>query len=152
MVASSRSSSFSPFHSLRALIAPSGRKQIYGAYERPPYPIIIDTPTPRDILGALRFSDFFMGGTIVGTGIVWSYLISRPFPMLAQRLLVYHGISHLFTVVALSLMITIPYRRLTGFWDNGLRWSKPEDKLRKYDNTSQFEKATIWGRIKPSKD
>jgi hypothetical protein len=49
-------------------------------------------------------------------------------------------------------MITIPYRRLTGFWDNGLRWSKPEDKLRKYDNTSEFEKSSIWGRIKPSKD
>ena len=57
-------------------------------------------------------------------------------------------------MVSVGLMINIPYRRLTGFWDNGLRWSKPEDKLRggKYDNTSQFESATIWGRIKPSKD
>jgi hypothetical protein len=154
VVASSRSSSFSPFHSLRALIAPAGYKQIYGAYERPPFPIIIDTPTPRDIVGALRFSDFVMGATVYGTGIIWSYAISRPFPMLSQRLLVYHGISHLFFMVSVGLMINIPYRRLTGFWDNGLRWSKPEDKLRggKYDNTSQFEKATIWGRLKPSKD
>ena len=149
---STRAGSFSPFHSLRALIAPSGSKAIYGAYERPPYPIIIDTPTPRDIVGAWRFSDFVMGATVYGSGIVWSYIISRPSPQLAQRLLVYHGISHLFFALSVSLMITIPYRRLTGFWDNGLRWSKPEDKLRKYDNTSEFEKSSIWGWIKPSKD
>jgi hypothetical protein len=49
-------------------------------------------------------------------------------------------------------MITIPYRRLTGFWDNGLRWSRPEDKLRKYDNTSVFEKQSIWGKLRPSRD
>ena len=95
-----------------------------------------------------------MGGSIYGAGILWAYTISRPFPQLAQRLVVYHGVSHMVSVVALSLMFTIPYRRLTGFWDNGLRWSRPEDKLRggKYDNTSQFEKATVWGKIRPSKD
>jgi len=91
-----------------------------------------------------------MAGTIYGSGIIWSYIISRPFPLLAQRLVVYHGVSHLFFMTSVALMLTIPYRRLTGYWDNGLRWSKPEDKLRKYDNTSQFEKNSIWGWIKPS--
>lgn len=91
-----------------------------------------------------------MGATLYGTGIVWSYTISRPFTQLTQRLLVYHGMSHLFFVVTAYLMILIPYRRLTGFWDNGLRWRKPEDRLRKYDNTSEFEKATLWGKLKPS--
>ena len=149
---SQRQSSFSPFHSLRAIVAPSGNKAIYGAYERPPFPIIVDTPSVRDIVSSWRFSDFVMGGTIYGTGILWSYLLSRPFPQLSQRLLVYHGMSHLFFVTAAALMITIPYRRLTGFWDNGLRWSKPEDKLRKYDNTSVFEKNSVWGSLKPSRD
>jgi hypothetical protein len=154
VVTSQRASSFSPFNSLRALVAPTGRKSIYGAYERPPFPIIVDTPTPRDIVGAWRLSDFIMAGTIYGSGIVWSYVISRPFPTLSQRLLVYHGISHLFFMLSLSLMITVPYRRLTGYWDNGLRWSRPEDKLKggKYDNTSQFEANTIWGLLRPSKD
>ena len=147
---SKRSSSFSPFHSLRAIVAPSGTKAIYGVYERPPFPIIIDTPSVRDIVGSWRASDFVMAGTIYGTGIVWSYAISRPFPQLAQRLLIYHGLSHMFFVASFALMLTIPYRRLTGFWDNGLRWSKPEDKLRKYDNTSVFEKNTVWGYLKPS--
>ncbi len=149
---SQRSSSFAPFHSLRAIIAPSGNKAMYGAYERPPFPIIVDTPTPRDIVSSWRFSDFVMGGTVYGTGILWSYVVSRPFPALSQRLVVYHGLSHLFFVTAVGLMITIPYRRLTGFWDNGLRWSRPEDKLRKYDNTSLFEKSSVWGSLKPSKE
>ena len=56
-----------------------GGKAIYGAYERPPYPIIIDTPTARDIVANLNFSDFVMGGSIYGVGILWSYVISRPF-------------------------------------------------------------------------
>jgi len=60
--------------------------------------------------------------------------------------------SHLFFVTAAALMINVSYRRLTGFWDNGLRWNKPEDKLRKYDNTSLFEKNSIWGSLKPSRD
>ena len=41
----------------------------------------------------------------------------------------------------------VPYQRLTGFYDNGLRWRRPEDKLRKFDLTSDFEKATFWGRF-----
>jgi hypothetical protein len=125
---------------------------MYGAYERPPFPIIVDTPSVRDIVSNWRFSDFVMGGTVYGGGILWSYLLSRPFPNLSQRLIVYHGMSHLFFMTAVALMITIPYRRLTGFWDNGLRWNKPEDKLRKYDNTSVFEKTSIWGSLKPSSD
>ena len=77
-----------------------------------------------------------MGGTIYGSGILTGYLLSRPFTQVQQKLLTYHVISHMFFVAAGFLMIVIPYRRLTGFWDNGLRWRKPEDKLRKYDNTS----------------
>lgn len=49
-------------------------------------------------------------------------------------------------------MIAVPYRRLTGFWDNGMRWAKPEDKLRKYDCTSHFEQATGWSKYKLSGD
>ena len=29
-------------------------------------------------------------------------------------------------------MALLPYRRLTGYWDNGLRWKVPEDKLKKF--------------------
>lgn len=146
VVASKRYSTYSPFNSLRSLFNLGG-KSIYGTYERPPYPIIIDTPTLRDIVSSWRFSDFVMFGSIYGTGIVWSYVLSRPFPQLMQRLVVYHGLSHLFFIAAAVQMLTVPYRRLTGYADNGLRWRNPDDKLKKYDSTSEFEKATWWGRF-----
>ena len=152
VVAASRTSAFGPLSSLRCLWATVGHKSIYGPYERPPFPIQVNNPSWSDIFGAMRLSDFFMGATIYGSGVVWGYTVSRPMPMLMQRLIVYHGCAHMFGVLALSLMIAVPYRRLTGYWDNGMRWRKPEDKLNKYDSTSHFEAATGWGRWKIRSD
>jgi len=36
------------------------------------------------------------------------------------------------------------YYRLKGLVDNGLRWKRPERKLRKYDFSTEFEDNTIW--------
>mmetsp|Transcript_115208 Transcript_115208/g.159862 ORF Transcript_115208/g.159862 Transcript_115208/m.159862 type:complete len:161 (+) Transcript_115208:2-484(+) len=148
VVASVRANSFDPFSSLRCIWASSGFKNIYSAYERPPFPIQVNQPSWSDILGAMRFSDFFMGASIYGSGILWGYVVSRPMPMMMQRLVVYHGVAHMAGVVALSLMVAVPYRRLTGYWDNGMRWRRPEDKLNKYDSTSHFEAATGWSKYK----
>ena len=109
---------------------------------------MIEKPSIYDLVGSFRISDYFMFGSLYGTGILASYVMSRPFPQVTQRLLVYHGISHLFFAFAAVSMIVIPYRRLTGFWDNGLRWRKPEDKLNKFDTVSHFEKATGWSRFR----
>ena len=136
------------FSSINALWKVVGHKKIYGPYDRPPFPIIIDKPTVQDLFAASRFSDYFMFGSIYGTGVLWSYMISRPFPTILQRLIVYHGISHIFFVTAIAATVLIPYRRLTGYWENGLRWRKPEDKLNKFDSTSHFEKATGWSRFR----
>ena len=125
---------------------------MYSPYERPPYPILIENPTFRNLLQNLRFSDFVMGGTIYGVGVLWAYYASRAFVELSHKLLIYHGLSHLFFVTAGCAMMIVSFRRITGYWDNGLRWRKPEDRLRKYDNTSHFEAATIWGRIRPPRD
>ena len=152
MVVSERASSFAPLHSLRMFIARSGRKQIYGVYERPPYPIIIDKPTVKDIVSNFSFPDYVMGATIYGTGLLLGYSCSRGLLLLQQRLLVYHIISHLGFVVGVSSMLACSFRRLTGFYDNGLRWKKPEDKLRKYDNTSHYEAATVWKYISHSRE
>ena len=121
---------------------------MYGAYERPPYPIIIDVPTIRDVITNLTLSDFVFGSTFYGGGVLAAYVISRPFPLIMQRLVVYHGVSHCFLFSAACYMFMMSYRRLTGYGDNGLRWRIPEDKMKKYDNTSVYEKSTIWGRIK----
>ena len=147
-VVTSERSSRGPLSSLSALWKVIGHKRVYSPYERPPFPIIIDKPSLQDLVSSFRFSDYFMFGSIYGTGIIWSYMLSRPFPSIMQRLLVYHGVSHMFLVAAISAMAVVPYRRLTGFWDNGLRWSKPDDKLKKFDATSHFEKATGWDRFR----
>lgn len=101
-----------------------------------------------DIFSEFRTSDLFMGFSIYGAGIAWAYLCSRPFTMLTQRMVVFHGVSHMFMIAALSLSLQMPYRRLTGFADNGLRWTTPSDKLKKFDSTSHFEQATIWKRFR----
>ena len=125
-----------------------GHKRIYGPYERPPFPIIIDKPSMQDLLSSFQFSDWVMAGSIYGTGLVWGFTISRPFPSMMQRLLVYHSMSHMFFMLAVGSMAVVPYRRLTGFWDNGLRWKKPEDKLHKFDTTSHLERSTGWSRFR----
>ena len=90
-----------------------------------------------------------MFGSIYGAGCIYAYIASRPFRTLAARLLVYHGGSHLFFVFAASTaFVTIPFRRLTGFWENGTRWRLPEDKLNKFDMTSHYEMATGWGKYR----
>ena len=89
-----------------------------------------------------------MFGTIYGTGILASYKLSRNFPSLVQRLSTYHFMSHFSFVVAVCSMLVVPYRRLTGYWENGLRWKQPEDKLKKFDATTHYEKATGWSRFR----
>ena len=102
---------------------------MYGIYERPPFPIKIDQPTYGDVAREWRASDAFMGATIYGVGILNGYLCSRNWPILGQRLVIYHTMTHFFFVIACASMVLLPYRRLTGFWDNGLRWKVPEDRL-----------------------
>ena len=143
-----QSESFRPLASLRSYYCYVGNRQIYGVYERPPFPIIIDVPTARDIVSNWQASDFVMAGGIYATGILLAYAVSRPFPTIAQRLLVYHTVSHIFLVNAAISTLLVPFKRLTGFWDNGLRWKHPEDKLRKYDNTTHFENNTFWKRFR----
>ena len=148
MVQSDRSSAWGPFSSLRMIWTRHDNHQLYGAFERPPFPIKVDQPTLKDVMLETRISDLVMLGSIYGAGIGWAYLASRPMVMLTQRLVIFHGISHLALVTAFCMSFGQPYRRLTGFADNGLRWTTPKDKLKKFDATSHFEKATIWGRFR----
>ena len=152
VVQSERAIAWGPFSSLRTIWTRFDNKNIYGKYERPPFPIKIDAPTIPDIKDEARLSDLVMFGSIYGVGIGWAYLCSRPWTQLMQRLVVFHGVSHLFMVTSLLMSIMQPYRRLTGFADNGLRWSTPSDRLKKFDSTSHFESATIWGRFRTKPD
>ena len=145
---SERASAWGPLASLRSIWTRNDSRQLYGAYERPPFPIIIDQPTMGDICRELRVSDAFMALSLYGGGICWAYLCSRPFNMLTQRLVVFHGVSHMILATPLLMTVQQPYRRLTGYADNGLRWTTPADKFKKFDATRHFENATIWGRFR----
>ena len=148
VVQSNRGSAWGPFSSIRMLWTRNGNKQLYGAFERPPFPIQIDAPTLGDIAKEWRMSDFVMGFTLYGAGICWAFIVSRPFLLLTQKLVVFHGISHMCLATTMCLTAHMPYRRLTGYADNGLRWSTPADRLKKFDATSHFENATIWKRFR----
>jgi len=57
----------------------AGNRQLYGMYERPPFPIKVDAPTLGDIAKETRISDAVMFASLYGAGICWAYLASRPF-------------------------------------------------------------------------
>ena len=134
--------------SFEALYKIIGHKRIYAVYERPPFPIIIDKPSVHDLVSSYRFSDFVMCAAFYGIGIVYGYVAARPFRLLQCRLLMYHYCAHSFTGLGFACMNIVAYRRLTGFMDNGLRWRKPDDKLKKYDCTTIFERSTGWDRFR----
>ena len=79
---------------------------------------------------------------IIFKGVVVGHTLSRKYPLLTQRLLQFHGVAHLFNFFALSMLFLVPYYRLTGFWDNGLRWKIPDIDSKKYDTTSDFIKSS----------
>jgi hypothetical protein len=81
VVESQRGAAWGPFSSLRMLWTRVDTKTLYGAFERPPFPIKVDTPTFGDIAREFRPSDLVMGFTLYGAGICWAYVCSRPFPM-----------------------------------------------------------------------
>ena len=82
VVVNERSSS-GLFSSVKCFFAQTGRKKIYGPYERPPFPIKIDKPTFGDMVSSVRASDFVLFGSMYGTGILWSWYLSRPYPIMS---------------------------------------------------------------------
>ena len=82
MKAASRTNSTGLLSSLRSLWAIPGDKKMYGPYERPPFPIKVDTPTWGDIGREYRMSDFVMGMSVYWMGHACGFIAGRPFPML----------------------------------------------------------------------
>jgi len=44
--------------------------------------------------------------------------------------------------------MTNSYARLTGEVDNGLRWTYPDKRMRKYIFTEKTESETMWGMLR----
>ena len=84
-------------------------KHVFSNFERPPFPIIKETPTLGDVLRNLRFGDFVVAGTFYGVGIIGGYYVSRNLLLLSQRLLAYHTVSHIATVTGCMLVFGQSY-------------------------------------------
>ena len=137
-----------PLSSLSMLWKTTNNKKISSQYERPPFPIMIEKPTVGDTLGNLQFSDYSMGLIVYLTGMSVGYYAGVGLPNLRMRLLAHTTISHAGLVASLFLMYTCSYKRLTGYWDNGLRWKNPDNRYRKFDSTSVYEANTMAKRLR----
>ena len=84
--------------------------------------------------------------------MVSGYYAGYRMPAMRQRLLTYHTIVHMGSVAAICGMFLVSYYRLTGFWENGLRWNTPDYRMRKLDTTSVFEANTIWKHFRINLD
>ena len=63
-------------------------------------------------------------------------------------MLYYGTTTHAFTLTGIVLAFYCSYARLTGYWDNGLRWNVPNYHVNKFDSTSKFEENTFFKRFR----
>ena len=127
--------------SLRSFYGYVGYNQrIYSTYDRPPFPILNENPTVKEVIQNLQFSDFVLASTIYVTGYFFAFKIARKAFQIVDKIIVFQGLAHTSNFMAISMPIYVSYKRLTGFWDNGLRWKHPSEKYRKFDFTSEYEK------------
>lgn len=137
-----------PLASLSQLWKTTNVKKISSQYERPPFPIMIEKPTVGDIFGNLQFSDYSLGFLVYTGGMTAGYWAGFGLPNLRMRLLAHTTIAHMGLIAAAFLMYNSSYKRLTGYWDNGLRWKNPDNRYRKFDSTSVYEANTIAKRFR----
>ena len=89
-----------------------------------------------------------MFGIFYTAGLAGGYISGMYEANVHNRLVKMRFMSHIAIVTGFWLMFNISYKRLTGFWDNGLRWKYPDTRLKKFDTTSVYEANTIWGRFR----
>lgn len=133
--------------------------------QRTPYPIINESPSIQDVLLNMNRADFAFVLLSAAIGNFLCFLWSQPFVVLSlstalplsKRSLFANYFKFEYTrrssfKILYSLVLGWGFAfgymnslyRLQGQIENGLIWKRPSNTLRKYDLTSDFEKATIW--------
>ena len=83
VVVSERANAFGPLASLRSLWTfNSTKRQLISTYERPPYPIIYEAPTLTQLIGSIRFCDYFAFGTFYSASVLAAFFASRNFTLM----------------------------------------------------------------------
>jgi hypothetical protein len=137
--------SFNIFKSLRAT-------NIYKFDERPPYPILNDRPTVKQVISNLNKSDFMVYLAFFGAGLLSTILVTRNFNFLADKFYITRFYMLGFASMGIFTALNCSYYRLIGFMDNGLRWKNQDFVYNKYDFTRDFEKKTIFKYLRERAD
>ena len=83
-------------------------------------------------------------GTVYATGLVFAFFPARGL----GSTFIFATMTHIFGVCGVSYGLYGSYARLTGFWDNGLRWNVPDYNLVKFDATSRYEQSSFFKRLR----
>ena len=131
------------FDSFGIIYKSLGTRHVSNIIERPPYPILMDKFKFRDLPAYIEKGDLLLLGTFYITGVVAGYLSTRRINSAKPRLLLYHGVSHMFTVAGIGVLLLMPMFRIRGLWDNGLRWKRPAPH-KKYDYTKNLNEHKVY--------
>lgn len=115
--------------------------------ERPPYPIVMEKPTPRDVQANMRLGEYMPFFISLPVGAFLAQYLTfdlKHYPLTRRR--AFTGVWGTTVVFAYWLGYKGSYYKLTGFEDNGLQWKTPERYIKKYQFTSEM-KAGTWERM-----
>ena len=124
-----------------------GTSRVYHQNQRPPFPVIMDKPNVSNIWPYFQKGDLLVFGLFYLSGLLFGYGASRRFVHMPKRLIVFHGIAHVFTVSGLVMTFLMPCYRVKGYWDNGLRWRR-RAPMKKYDFTKELYDHGLYKHMK----
>ncbi len=129
----------------------TGDHRVFARRERPPYPILLDKPYPMEVLPYFSKGDAIILPGMLTLGTVFGYIFGRKTKMVQARLFVLRTITRMFTIVGIGVTCIAPLLRISGYWENGLRWRRPNPPST-YTFTSEFYRHPIYKHFGARKD
>jgi hypothetical protein len=107
--------------------------------ERTPYPIIIERPTFRDVFYNMGLAEWMPLVVLTPVGAYAGFHVTHQlFDLPLSRRRAFGGIVFLFAISGFYLGLKGSFYKLTGFENNGLRWKRPEQRVKKYVFTEEM--------------
>ena len=139
------------FYLFKRILQVNNLRRVIEPGERTPYPIIIERPTFRDTFFNMGLPEWtpFLVSIPVGTFI--GYKVSFPLyeiPLVRRRC--FTVTSGVIIFMAFYIGLKGSFYKLIGFEDNGLKWKRSEQRVKKYDFTHDlhgFWEDLIKGKI-----